>query len=99
MDELTITVTIAERPYRLTIKRSEEEIIRKAANEINKKIKFYSENYAYNDRQDLMAMVTLEKTIDALNAEKSINENDRDIASKLIEIESLITDSLVKSTQ
>jgi cell division protein ZapA len=59
MDELTITVTIAERPYRLTIKRSEEEIIRKAANEINKKIKFYSENYAYNDRQDLMAMFTL----------------------------------------
>ena len=43
MEELTISVAIADRPYRLTIKRSEEELIRKAANEINKNIKYYSD--------------------------------------------------------
>jgi cell division protein ZapA len=96
MDELTISVTIADRPYRLTIKRSEEETIRKAANEINKKIKYYSENYAYNDRQDLLAMVTLEKTTDALTVETSFSRSDREIESKLIEIENLLTDGLNK---
>lgn len=96
MDELTISVTIADRPYRLTIKRSEEETIRKAANEINKKIKFYSENYAYNDRQDLLAMVTLEKTIEAFTVETSFSKNDREIETKLIEIENLLTDGLNK---
>jgi cell division protein ZapA len=97
MNELTISVTIADRPYRLTVKRSEEETIRKAANEINSKIKFYSENFAYNDRQDLLAMVTLEKTTDALMVENMLKENEREIASKLMEIDSLLSESLVKA--
>jgi cell division protein ZapA (FtsZ GTPase activity inhibitor) len=99
MDELTISVSIAERPYRLTIRRKEEETVRKAANEINKKLKFYSENYAYNDRQDLLAMVTLEKTIDALTVKTSLSESDREIETKLIEIENLLTEGLSKSIQ
>lgn len=99
MENLTITVSIADRPYRLTIKRSEEEIIRKAANEISKKIRFYSENYAYNDRQDLLAMVTLEKTIDALTIGNSAYKSDSETSAKLIEIENLLADSLSKSTQ
>ena len=57
MEELTITVNIADRPYRLKIKREEEEIIRKAVKEIEHRIKEYSEHFAFNDKQDLMAMV------------------------------------------
>lgn len=59
MEELTISVIIADRPYRLTIKRDEEEVIRKAAESINNMIKEYSSNYAFNDKQDLLAMVAL----------------------------------------
>ena len=83
MNELTISVTIADRPYRLTIKSEEEETIRKAANEINTKIKFYAEHFAYNDRQDLLAMVTLEKATDALMTKNSISVNETEIASKI----------------
>ncbi len=87
MDELTISVIIADRPYRLTIKRDEEEMIRRAANEINKKLKQYSENYAFNDKQDLLAMVTLEMTTNALKLDGQLKENDQEILDELTDIE------------
>ena len=59
MDEFTITVQIAERPYRLKIVREEEEIVRQAVKEINEKIRGYSNTYAFNDKQDLLAMTAL----------------------------------------
>jgi len=94
MDELTISVTIAERPYRLTIKRDEEETLRKAANEINTRMKFYAEHFAYNDKQDLLAMVALEKTTDALTVKNSLRANEKETASKLIEIDNLLSENL-----
>jgi cell division protein ZapA len=96
MDELTISVAIADRPYRLTIKRSEEEIIRKAANEINQSIKYYSDNFAYNDRQDLLAMVALEKTTNALINKNDSVESDRFILSTLSELNDLLAENLEK---
>jgi cell division protein ZapA len=59
MEELTITVQIAERPYRLKIQRDEEEVVRQAVKEINEKIRSYSSTYAFNDKQDLLAMAAL----------------------------------------
>ena len=96
MEELTISVTIADRPYRLTIKREEEETVRKAASEINSKMKFYAENFAYSDRQDLLAMVTLEKTTEALMTKNSINMNENEISSKLTEIDNLFSENPLK---
>ncbi|MCB0821957.1 MAG: cell division protein ZapA [Bacteroidales bacterium] len=87
MDELTISVTIADRPYRLTIRREEEEMIRKAAIEINKKLKQYSDNYAFNDKQDLLAMVALEKTTNALQSEIELEKNERELLLELSDIE------------
>jgi cell division protein ZapA len=60
MDELVITVNIADRPYRLTIARSEEEQIREACKLINDRIKNYAELYAFKDKQDLLAMSVLQ---------------------------------------
>ena len=94
MDELTISVMIAERPYRLTIKREEEEIIRKAANEINKTIKQYSENFAYNDKQDLLAMVALEQTTDAFKKETENNKRNKTLNEKLVLIDELLSKNL-----
>jgi cell division protein ZapA len=87
MDELTISVIIADRPYRLTIKREEEEMIRKAANEINKKLKQYSENYAFNDKQDLLAMVALEKTTNAIQLDEKVVESEKEFLNELTDIE------------
>lgn len=96
MDELTISVSIADRPYRMTIKRSEEEIIRKAANEINKNIKHYSDNFAFNDRQDLLAMVALEKATSALINKNETIETDQFVMSTLSEIDGILSDNLNK---
>ncbi|MBC8487301.1 MAG: cell division protein ZapA [Bacteroidetes bacterium] len=94
MDELTISVIIADRPYRLTIKRDEEETIRRAANKINKTIKHYSENYAFNDKQDLLAMVALENTTNALRHEDKLIKSDETISAKLSEIDLILSDNL-----
>ncbi len=95
MDELTISVTIADRPYRLTIKKEEEETIRKAAKLINEKIKDYSENYAFNDKQDLLAMVSLQYANTSLNLEKQNKNTDNRFAERLIEINKVLSDNLV----
>ena len=96
MEELTISVSIADRPYRMTIKRNEEEIVRKAADEINKNIKHYSDNFAFNDRQDLLAMVALEKaTIAMVNDNNSI-EADHNMVSTLSEIDQMLSENLDK---
>jgi len=59
-DNLSIKVVIAGRTYPLTIKRAEEEQVRKAVNKINEGVKQLQENYAVRDKQDLLAMVALQ---------------------------------------
>ncbi|MBX2844644.1 MAG: cell division protein ZapA [Saprospiraceae bacterium] len=56
---LNISVTIADRPYRLKVKPEEEANVREAAKMINDKITEYSNAYHANDKQDYLAMVAL----------------------------------------
>lgn len=94
MEEFTISVNIADRPYRLTIKREEEEIIRKAASLINGKVKSYSANYAFNDKQDLLAMVTLEEATNALKSSNKLSDIDNSVINELKAIDSLLAENL-----
>lgn len=94
MEEFTISVNIADRPYRLTIRREEEEIIRKAATKINDKVKNYSANYAFNDKQDLLAMVALEVATMALNSESRLSDIDNSLLNELSDIDSMLTENL-----
>jgi cell division protein ZapA len=57
---LKIKVSLADRVYPLTIRRSEEESIRAAAKSINATLKKYEEGYAVRDKQDLLAMCALQ---------------------------------------
>jgi cell division protein ZapA (FtsZ GTPase activity inhibitor) len=91
MEELTITVNIAERPYRLKIKREEEEVIRKAVKEIEQRIKEYSEHFAFNDKQDLMAMVLLHYASTVQKLESDLSSGENMIISRLQMMEQLIT--------
>jgi cell division protein ZapA len=70
MSSLSIKVNIAGRTYPLTIAREEEEMIRKAAAEINKNIDLLKQSYAVKDNQDLLAMTALQF------ATKSVEEID-----------------------
>lgn len=91
MSSLGISVTIAGRTYRLTVENeSEEEIIRKAANEINDKVKVYSEIYSFKDQQDLLAMVCLEIAT-RKNADQRVNYNEKaELLKSLNDINNLL---------
>lgn len=96
MDEFSITVTIADRIYRLTIERKEEEVVRNAVRLIDEKMKEYARSYAFKDRQDLLAMVALQKTTALLNHEISVDIENKDLIAKLSLIEDLLTEKLDK---
>lgn len=58
--KLKINVVIAGRTYPLSVKNTqEEEGMRKAAGNINQLISLYEQNYAVNDKQDVLAMCAL----------------------------------------
>lgn len=91
MDELRISIRIADRPYRLTIKKEEEEIVRKAAKEINERLKEYAGNYAFNDKQDLISMVAILFATRALSMERKLRGKNSRIMDRLAEIEKVLS--------
>jgi len=72
MSELSIKVIIGGRTYPLTIKREEEEKIRKAVTEIENNIKNLKDNYAVVDMQDLLAMTSLEYATESIRKNSSV---------------------------
>ena len=98
MGEFTISLTIADRTYKLVIDKEHEELFRSAAKLIDKRIKEYSSNYAYKDKQDLLAMVALEYTTSYLQKEQKANEEDHDVEQKLESIDAALTGLLYKQS-
>ena len=96
MEEFSISVNVADRTYKLTIEKQEEEIVRKAAKLINEKIKEFSTNYAFKDKQDLLAMIALQYTSSTLNYEQSKDYTNTLLKDKLIELDGLLDKHLKK---
>jgi cell division protein ZapA (FtsZ GTPase activity inhibitor) len=97
MPHLTVTVKIADRPYRLKLKSEEEESVRKAVKTINEKVKAYADTYAYKDKQDLLAMVALQFATFAVDYEEGSKVNDNKVVEKLNELDKILTDCLNKA--
>ena len=96
MKEQLISVIIADRPYRLSVTSEEEEqILRMAGQRINEKIQEFASNYAYKDKQDLLAMVGLQFSVELLNSEK-MTKYQQPLKEKLLDIDKLINDYLEK---
>ena len=93
-DELPITITIAGRPYRLTIDRNEEESIRKAAKQIEGQISHYAGNYRYSDKQDLLAMVALHFATIGIHAQDEASFITNSLSNTLTDIDNILTESL-----
>jgi len=84
MEELSISLPIAERSYRLAIDKKNEELFRNAAKLIDKRIKDYSGSYAYKDKQDLLAMVALEYATGYLQNDQLLSEKEVQWKAKLM---------------
>ena len=92
MGEQMITISIADRPYRLAINNeTEEENIRKAARLINEKIKDYSTHYAFKDKQDLLAMVVLQFAAKVMELETKNEMESKITLEGLLEIEKILS--------
>jgi len=94
MDELSISLAVAERNYRLVVEKEHEVLFRKAAKLIEKRMKDYSTSYAYKDKQDLLAMVAIEYATSYLQDEQLLMEKEDQWESKLLEIDRTLDEHL-----
>ena len=93
-DKLSIKLHIANRIYPMKIEPESEEHIRNAVKKIEDRLKFYEENYAIKDKQDLLAMCLIEHAskFESIN-NKNIVEDDG-LTHKLNEIESILDSNI-----
>ena len=89
-EKLSIKLHIANRIYPMKIQRDSEEYIRNAVKEIEGRLKFYEENYAIKDKQDLLAMCLIEyaSKFETIN-NKNIVEDDG-LTEKLNTIDAIL---------
>ncbi|MFA8449450.1 MAG: cell division protein ZapA [Bacteroidales bacterium] len=94
MDEVTISLNIADRPYKMVIKKEEEQVIRKAAALINDKVVTYSKSYAFKDKQDLLAMIVLQFASNSIKKETEIDQKTGEVYDRLMEIDAVLSTEL-----
>jgi hypothetical protein len=94
MEELSISLAVAERNYRLVIEKEHEVLFRKAAKLIEKRIKDYSTSYAYKDKQDLLAMVAIEYATSFLQDEQLLLEKEDQWEMRLKEIDQALDEQI-----
>ena len=94
MEEITINIVIADRSYKLTVARADEEKVRKAAAMINERIKSYSAHYAFKDIQDLLSMTALQFVTSTVKYESELGFRDQNLERKLNELNSLLSEQL-----
>tara|TARA_Y100000758_G_C15804523_1_gene332162 strand:+ start:90 stop:374 length:285 start_codon:yes stop_codon:yes gene_type:complete len=94
MDKLSIKLHVANRIYPMKIERKSEEFIRNAIKTIEERLKFYEENYAIKDKQDLLAMCLIEyaSKFESINNEKVVDDDG--LNEKLAKIESLLSSNI-----
>ncbi|MBQ9185934.1 MAG: cell division protein ZapA [Bacteroidales bacterium] len=80
--EQKITIKINEKDYTLKATSPEqEELIRKAARSVNKKIDAYKGKFANRQAVDILAFVALNESISALSFQKKLNSLSEEAAS------------------
>ena len=94
MDKLSIKLHVANRIYPMKIERKSEEFIRNSIKKIEERLKFYEENYAIKDKQDLLAMCLIEyaSKFESVSNKKVVEDDG--LSEKLAEIDSLLSSSI-----
>jgi cell division protein ZapA (FtsZ GTPase activity inhibitor) len=98
MDELSIKVTIANRQYPLKINRADEERVRKAAKILNDRIKDYEEQYAVNDKFDLVAMCAMQFASELVNLQDEGDNRTSETAELIASIDRIVTEGIRKTS-
>lgn len=94
MGKLSIKLHIANRIYPMKIERKSEEFIRNSVKKIDERLKFYEDNYAIKDKQDLLAMCLIEyaSKFESVSNRKVVEDDG--LTEKLLEIDSLLSSNI-----
>ena len=94
MDKLSIKLHIANRIYPMKIERKSEEYIRNAVKKIEERLRFYEDNYAIKDKQDLLAMCLIEyaSKFETVNNQKVVEDDG--LTEKLAELDAILTSNI-----
>lgn len=93
MEEIAITIHIAGRQYRLKSNEKEKEQIEETARRINKALRLYAEHYAYQDNQDLLAMVCMQQTLNLIKSDIVTDEASEIIEQQIKLIDTVLSDN------
>ena len=73
-ENLKIKLTIANRVYPLSVSPDQESSLRLSANKINNTIQQLEKNYAVRDKQDVLAMCSLQYAAQLERSKNSLTE-------------------------
>lgn len=90
-ETININLIIADRPYPLKIKPSEEEDIRIAAKQINRKVQDFQQSYSAKDKQDYLAMCALMFAVENIVSDKKTEAKDHSIKDEILKFEDLLS--------
>lgn len=94
MGEISITVTIAGRQYKLLVNSSEEARVNAAAEKVNEVVKGFAAQYTYKDVQDLFAMTALQLANENLENNIKLQEVSEITSTEFDRLSAMVTDYL-----
>ena len=93
-EEIKISITVAERNYRLTIDKADEEKVRKAAEMINERVKEFKRVYTDKDYLSLVSMACIQFATSVVKYENDSAFKDQYLDKQLNVIDDLLTENL-----
>jgi len=93
-DEIKISITVAERNYRLTIDKADEEKVMRAAEMINERVKEFKRVYTDKDYLSLVSMACIQFATTVAKYENDSAFKDQYLDKQLDVIDDLLTENL-----
>jgi cell division protein ZapA (FtsZ GTPase activity inhibitor) len=90
METVSVSVNILGRTYKLRVAPNDVECLQKAAQTIDNQARSYSKQYAYNDHQDLLAMVALTQITQSTKIQDTLRNKETAISQRLHSIDSVL---------
>lgn len=93
MEEVSVSIVILDRTYKLRVKKQDEEILYAAAEMINSQIRDFSKLQPSRDRQDLIAMAAIAQMTQLIKIQNITEAQDSELIRKLNRINQLLEDA------
>ena len=93
-NKIKIKVNIADRIYPLTIRPEQEEAIRLSVKKIDQMIKQLEQNYAVRDKQDVLAMCSLQYATKLIQKENSEDDRNKENLKNISNLNELIKEHI-----